>query len=99
VDSTRKTALVAAVFYLITFAASIPAVFLLDPVLNNADYIVGSGADTRVLCGCFLDVVNAPACTGTAVALFPAVRRQNEAVALGFVTSRISKPPSSSSAW
>jgi Domain of unknown function (DUF4386) len=47
------------------------------------------GADTRVLWGCFLDLVNALACIGTAMALFPVVRRQNEAFALGFVTSRM----------
>jgi hypothetical protein len=40
-DSTRRTALVAGLFYLITFAASIPAVFLLAPVLNHAGYIAG----------------------------------------------------------
>jgi hypothetical protein len=34
-DRTRRTALVAGLFYLVTFAASIPAVFLLDPVLNG----------------------------------------------------------------
>jgi hypothetical protein len=99
VDSTRRTALVAGLFYLITFAASIPAVFLLGPVLNNADYIVSSGADTRVLWGCVLDLVNALACIGTAVALFAVLRRQNEAVALGFVTPGCWRPPSSSSAW
>ncbi len=87
--STRKPALVAGSFYLITFIASIPAVLLLGPVLHNPDYIVSAGADTRVLWGCFLDVVNALACVGTAVALFPVVKRQNEAVALGFVTSRM----------
>jgi hypothetical protein len=58
-------------------------------VLNHADYIVSAGADTRVLWGCFFDLINALACIGTAVALFPVVRRQNEAVALGFVTSRM----------
>lgn len=88
-NTTRRTALVAGIFYLITFVASIPAVFLLAPVLDNADYIVSAGADTRVLWGCFLDLVNALACIGTAVALFPVVKRQNEAVALGFVTSRM----------
>ena len=88
-DSARRTALVAGLFYLITFAASIPAVFLLAPVLNHPGYIVSPGADTRVLWGCFLDLVNALACIGTAVALFPVVRRQNEAAALGFVTSRM----------
>jgi hypothetical protein len=39
--------------------------------------------------GCLLDIVNAVACVGTAVALFPVVRRQNEGLALGFVTSRV----------
>ena len=87
--SARTTALVAGLLYLVTFAASIPAWFLLGPVLANADYIVGSGADTRVLWGCLLDVVNALACIGTAVALFPVVKRQHEAVALGFVTARM----------
>jgi len=89
VSSTRRTALVAGIFYLITFVASIPAVFLLAPVLDNADYIVGAGADTRVIWGCFLDLINALACIGTAVALFPVVKRQHEATALGFVTSRM----------
>ncbi|HEV8173940.1 MAG TPA: DUF4386 domain-containing protein [Actinoplanes sp.] len=88
-DSTRKIALVAGTFYLITFAASIPALILLGPVLDNSDYIVSSGADTQVLWGCFLDMVNALACVGTAVTLFPVVKRQNEATALGFVTTRV----------
>lgn len=88
-DSARRIALVAGLFYLITFAASIPAVFLLAPVLDHPGYIAAPGADTRVLWGCFLDLVNALACIGTAVALFPVVRRQNEAFALGFVTSRM----------
>jgi hypothetical protein len=88
-ESMRKTALVAGGLYVLTFAASIPALFLVAPVLNNPDYIVSSGADTQVLWGCFLDFVNALAAVGTAVALFPVVKRQNESVALGFVTTRI----------
>jgi len=87
--SLRKTALIAGALYLITFVSSIPAAFLIDPVLNDPNYIVSSGADTRVLWGCFLDLINAIACIGTAVTLFPVVKRQNEAVALGFVTARV----------
>jgi hypothetical protein len=87
-DALRKTALVAGVLYLITFVSSIPAVFLLDPVLNNTHYIVSSGSDPRVLFGCLLDLVNAIAAIGTAVVLFPVVKRQNEGVALGFVIAR-----------
>jgi len=85
----RKTALAGGAFYLLTFLSSIPALPLLGPVLNNPDYIIGSGADTRVIWGCLLDVVNALTCVGSAVALFPVVKRQSEALALGFVTSRL----------
>lgn len=88
-SSRRKTALIAGGLYLLTFISSIPAVFLLAPVLDNPDYIIGAGNDTSVLLGCLLDLINAFACIGTAVALFPVVRRQNEGVALGFVTSRV----------
>jgi hypothetical protein len=90
VSSARKTALVAGVLYLITFIAGIPpAAFLLGPVLDNPNYIVSAGADTQVLFGAFLDLVNALACIGTAVALFSVVKRQHEGFALGFVTARV----------
>jgi hypothetical protein len=89
VDPTRKTSLAVGTFYLVTFAASIPALFLLGPVLNNPDYIVSAGTDTSVLLGCFLDVVNALACIGSAVALFSIAKRQHEGFALGFVTTRL----------
>jgi len=88
-DSLRKTALIGGGLYLITFISSIPAWFLLAPVLDNPDYILGSGSDTQVLLGCFLDLINAFACIGTAVALYPVVKRQNGSAALGFVTSRV----------
>jgi len=87
--SARRTALVAGVLYLVTFASAIPAVFLLDPVLNDQNYIVSAGADAQVTLGAFLDLVNALACIGTAVALFSIVKRQHEGFALGFVTTRM----------
>jgi len=89
VSSVRRTALVAGILYLITFVSSIPAVILLDPVLSNPNYIISAGADTRVIGGALLDLVNALACIGTAVALFSIVKRQHEGFALGFVTSRM----------
>jgi Domain of unknown function (DUF4386) len=88
-DPTRTTALVAGVLYLITFVSSISAVFLLDPVLSDPQYIVSVGADVQVRLGATLDLVNALACIGTAVVLFPLVRRQHEGLALGFVATRL----------
>ena len=87
-DLMRRSALVAGILYLITFISSIPAVFLLNPVLSDPNYIVSAGVDTQVRWGAFLDLVNALACIGTAVALFSVVKRQHEGFALGFVATR-----------
>jgi hypothetical protein len=86
-DSLRKTALVAGVFYVITFI-SIPTLVLYGPVLSDPNYIVGPGPDTPVIMGGILEVIVALAGVGTAVVLYPVVKRQNEAAALGFVGSR-----------
>ena len=86
---TRRTAFVAGALYLVTIATSVPALGLYAPVLNHAGYVVSAGADTRILLGGLLEVIMAVAAIGTAVVLFPVLRRQNEAVALGFVTARI----------
>ena len=86
--SLRKTALVAGIFYLITFI-SIPTLALYGPVKNHRDWILSSGTNTGVLVGCFLEVIVALAGIGTAVTLYPVVKRQNEGVALGFVTARL----------
>jgi hypothetical protein len=59
------------------------------PVTDDADFILGSGSDTSVLLGGFLDLVERLACIGTAVLLFSVARRQNEAAALGFVATRL----------
>jgi hypothetical protein len=85
-DSTRKTALVAGVFYLITFV-SIPTLILYGPVLET-DFITSTGSNTGALVGCFLEVIVALAGIGTAITLFPVLKRQNEGMALGFVASR-----------
>ena len=84
--STRKISLTAGVFYLLTFV-SIPILYLYGPV-REAGYIVGPGPDTRVFVGAVLEIIVALAGIGTAVALFPVVKRQNEGVALGFVATR-----------
>ena len=86
-SSLRKTALVAGVFYLITFV-SIPTLALYSQV-KGANYIVGSGPDTPVIIGGILEIIVALAGIGTAVVLYPVLRKQNESAALGLVAARI----------
>ncbi|MFI5708948.1 DUF4386 domain-containing protein [Kribbella sp. NPDC051620] len=88
-DSLRRTALVAGICYLITFVASIPALPLYSNLVGDPKYILGSGSSAGVLLGGLLEVITALAGIGTAVVLFPVVKRQSEWLALGFVTSRV----------
>jgi hypothetical protein len=87
-DTTRKLALAAGVLYLVTFAASLPTLGLKAPLVDHADWILGHGSANGVIFACFLDFVCAVAGIGTAVALYPIVRRFSPANAIGFVVSR-----------
>ena len=87
-DSSRKTALAAGVLYLLTFV-SMPIGFLYSAILIDPNYIVGSGTDTAVIIGGILEIIVALASIGTAAALYPVVKKQNEGVALGLIGSRV----------
>jgi hypothetical protein len=83
----RKTSLAAGLLYLLTFV-SIPTLALYSEV-KSANYIIGSGPDTAAIIGGILEVIVALAGIGTAVVLYPVLRKQNESAALGLVSARI----------
>ena len=86
----QTIARVTGVLFLITFITSIPAFFVFyAPVLDDPRYIVGAGADTSVSLGAFLELLLIIANIGTAVVLWPVLKRQNEILALGYVTARV----------
>jgi Domain of unknown function (DUF4386) len=86
-SSLRKTSLVAGVIYLITFV-SIPTLSLYTAVRTDPNYVAGPGPDTAAQLGGALEMIVALACIGTAVALYPVVKRQNQGLALAFVGAR-----------
>ena len=85
-SSARRYSLAAGIFYLLTFV-SIPTLGLYRSVRAPA-FVVGPGPDTPVIIGALLEMIVALAGIGTAVALYPIVKRQGEARAVGFVASR-----------
>ncbi len=87
-DPTRNHARAAGIFYLLTFAASLPAFVFIGSAVNP-DLTVAAGHNTERLGAGLLDFINALAGIGSAVALFPILKRQNQALALGIVTSRL----------
>ena len=83
----RKRSLTAGLLYLLTFV-SIPSLALYKPA-KTANYILGGGGDASALLGAVLEVTIAVAGIGTAVVLFPMLKKQNESAALALVATRI----------
>jgi hypothetical protein len=66
------------------------ALALYETVLRHPErYIAGAGHDTQVLLGALLELLLIIANIGTAVVIFPILRRQYEELALGYVTARL----------
>jgi hypothetical protein len=86
----QRNARIFGVLFIITFVTSIPALALFQPVLDDpAGYIAGGGKDNQIYLGAFLELLLILANVGTAVVLYPIVRRQNELLAIGYVTARV----------
>jgi hypothetical protein len=78
------------VLYLITFATSIPALWLFQPVLDDPQgYIAGAGADNRIYFGALLELILIIANIGTAVVLITLLKRQHEILTFSYVAARI----------
>ena len=86
VDSSRRISLTAGILYLLTFV-SVPTLAIYSQV-KAANYITGAGPDTAMIIGGILEIIVALAGIGTAVVLFPVLKRQDEGLSLGLVASR-----------
>ena len=86
---TRRTATVTGVFFILAAVAAIAAKLLWIPVLSDASYIAGGGADTRVLLGGFVEFLTAVGVAGTAVALYPVLRRYGHGITVGYLAGRL----------
>ena len=88
--SDQQRARVFGVLMLITYVTSILGLWLYQPVLDDpVGYIASAGQDNRILLGVLLELLLIIANIGTAVVIFPVVKRQSEELALGYVTARL----------
>lgn len=85
---TRKAAFAAGLFYIGTFVFSIPALGLYDGVVNDANFVLGHGSDQGVLWGGLIEILTALTGIGTAIAVYPVIKRYGPGRAIGFVASR-----------
>jgi hypothetical protein len=87
----RRTALLTGLLFAVTIVCSIPGALLYTPLLGHPAAVLASAEDTGVRLGALLEILTAAANIGTAVVLFPLLRRRHEALALGYVASRITE--------
>jgi hypothetical protein len=86
----QKRARVFGVLYLITFATSIPALLLFQPVLDDpVGYIAGAGHDKRILFGALLELLLIISNIGTAVVIVPIMWRRYKELSIAYVTARL----------
>jgi Domain of unknown function (DUF4386) len=85
----QRRARIFGVLFALTFVTSIAGLLLYQPVLDDADYILGDGSDTRIRLGALSEIFLAITNIGTAVVLWPIVRRQSETIALSYFASRV----------
>jgi len=78
------------VLYLVTFATSIPALALYEPALRHpVAFVAGDGSVDKIYLGALLELLLIIANIGTAVVIFPIMRRRFEDLSLGYVTARL----------
>jgi hypothetical protein len=87
--TVRKLALAGGVFYLLTFAFSIPTLGMKEAIADNPAWVLGNGSTSSVTWASLFDFICALTGIGTAVALWPITKRYSKTAALGFVTTRV----------
>ncbi|MGO4301771.1 DUF4386 domain-containing protein [Leifsonia sp. RAF41] len=88
-DQDRRRSLAAGVLFLLTFVTSILGALLYGPVLSDPQFVLGSGATGPVLAGALLEMTLVIANLGTALVLYPVLRRTNPSLALAYVVARV----------
>lgn len=86
---SRRATRIAGVLYLVTVITSIAALALKGPALADPAVLTTTPGQLGLIWAIALELLLLAACVGTAVVLFPQLRHQGEAVALGFVGARL----------
>ncbi|PNI08591.1 DUF4386 domain-containing protein [Arthrobacter sp. AFG7.2] len=86
---SRPTAVITGILFLLTEVGAIAGAALYGPVLSGANYITSAGADQAILLGALFELILVGAAVGTAVTLYPVLKRQNEGLALAYVAARV----------
>ncbi|QJD88122.1 DUF4386 domain-containing protein [Cohnella herbarum] len=89
-NSYRKTAVAIGLLFLIATVAYMVGSGLIDSVIHSEQSLEQVYPErTKVMTGVFLELINAVAVVCIAILMFPILKKQNEAMAIGYYGSRI----------
>ena len=85
----RKTAIIVGILFIIATIATSISQILLSPILETPDFLMNIGANSnQFVLGVLLELVNALASAGIAIAIFPVLKKYSEGIATGYVSFR-----------
>ena len=88
----QRLARLTGLLFIVTFITSIPAaLWLYAPALTDPAFVLGGDFDRGVSWGALLELVLIAANIGTALTLYPVLRRHSEVLSLGYVAARITE--------
>ncbi len=89
IHTHRQAAVVVGVLYILAAVVSVIGLELYGPILIGSNYLVNGAANKdQVLLGAAMELLVVCSVVGTAVGLFPVLRRVNERVALAYFCFR-----------
>ncbi|MBD3921943.1 DUF4386 domain-containing protein [Paenibacillus sp. PR3] len=87
--TTRRAAKLTGILFILAAISSIIGLVLYDPILNGTDYLIeGAKHDNQIILGALMELVLVVSAVGTAVTMFPVLRRVSERIALGHLCFR-----------
>jgi hypothetical protein len=85
----RLTAIIVGICYITAAAPAVLALYFYAPLLNSADYLrQGAAHSSEVTLGVLMEMIVVVSVIGTAVGLFPFLRKYQESVALAYLCFR-----------
>ncbi|MEH6906885.1 DUF4386 domain-containing protein [Neobacillus drentensis] len=88
-NSNQKAAKIVGVLFILAAVTAIVGLNLYNPILNGPDYLTkGSEHAYQVILGALMELILVVSAVGTAITMFPILRKYNETIALWHVCFR-----------
>lgn len=88
--ANKTNAIITGLFFIAATVSAIIGLKLYDPILNHADYLTNAARhSTQIIFGGLFELILVCTASGTAIMLFPYLRKYNESLAIGYVCFRV----------